>query len=720
MIVKNGKTFHLKGKNSSYIMALNECGNLIHYYFGKKLADRDYSKKIINDNRTLMCCEENGFFLGTALQEYPAYGYTDMRTPAYIARNSDKNTVSHLVFKDYSITENKTADVKGMPSLYMGEQSAQTLEITLMDEITGLETVLSYTVFDEYDIIARSTKFINASDETITLESAYSMSIDFPKCEYDVVYFPGAWSREREYTRVAVRQGEKIDISNATGGSGHGMNPFVILCKKDASEKFSEAYGFSLIYSGNHSTAIDCDAFGNTRVMQGLNPLGFAQELKPGEVFYTPQSVVSYSFEGFGGISRQMHDVYRQNLSKSSWADKDRPILINNWEGTYYDFNEEKLLNIARLGKEAGMELFVLDDGWFGKRNDDKTSLGDWFTNREKLPSGIEELARKVQELGINFGLWFEPEMVSPDSELYRAHPDWIIRTPKRTPALGRNQYMLDLTKAEVCDYIIDTLSEILEKAKINYVKWDYNRLMTDMPSDGYNHRYVLGLYRILDTLLERFPDLLIEGCSGGGGRFDAGMLAYSPQIWTSDNSDAIARLKIQYSTSMCYPLSSISAHVTASPNDQLGRFTSLKTRGDIAYTGAFGYELDITKMPEAEIEEVKVQIEFYKSISELIRTGDFYRLQSPYDGNYCSWQIVSKDKNEFLLFGCKILSVANSKDENIFPEGILENALYKDMETGECYGGDELMYYGFMPKYEAADFVTVLKHFKKVPEGEN
>lgn len=715
MIIKNGNTFHLIGKNSSYIMVLNECGNLLHYYYGKKLSDRDYSGKAKNDPRTLMCCDENGFFLGTALQEYPSYGYTDMRIPAYIARNHCGDSVSQLVYKSYCITENKTAEVKDMPSLYAGEQSAQTLEITLVDKVTKLEVVLSYTVFDEYDIIARSTKFVNNSDKEITLESAYSASIDFSKCDYDIIYFPGAWTREREYIRTSVRQGEKIDISNATGGSGHAMNPFVILCKKDATERLSEAYGFSLIYSGNHSTACECDMFGNTRVMQGINPLGFAQKLESGEEFYTPQSVISYSFEGFGGISRQMHDIYRRNISKNNRADKDRPILINNWEGTYFDFDEEKLLNIARLGKEAGMELFVLDDGWFGKRNDDKTSLGDWYANKEKLPSGIEQLSKKVQELGISFGLWFEPEMVSPDSELYRAHPDWIIRTPERTPALGRNQYMLDLTKPEVCDYIIASVGKIIEDAKINYIKWDYNRIMSDMPGDGYNHRYILGLYRILDALLEKFPDLLIEGCSGGGGRFDPGILAYAPQSWTSDNSDAISRLKIQYSTSMCYPLSAISAHVTASPNDLLGRSTPLRTRANVAYTGAFGYELDITKMSEEEIEEIKKQIEFYKSVRTLIRTGDFYRLQSPYEGNYCSWQIVSKDKTEFLLFGCRILSAPNFKDENIFPEGLEADAIYKELETGECYGGDELMYCGYTPEYEAADFVSVLRHFKMI-----
>ncbi len=715
MIVKNKNTFHLTGKNTSYIMALNEYGDLLHYYFGKKLLNRDYSAKIKNDDRTLMCCDENGFFLGTALQEYPAYGYTDLRNPAYIAKNNLGDSVSKLCYKSYCIKENETAYIEGMPSVFRGNLTPSTLEITLCDEITGLRIILSYTVFEEYDIILRSTKFINDSQNDIDIDSAYSASVDFAKHDYDLIYFPGAWSREREFVRVPIKQGEKIDISNASGGSGHAMNPFVILCDKNTTERSSDAYGFSLIYSGNHSSFCECDQFGNVRIMQGINPFGFSHSLKPGETFFTPQTVICYSSNGFGGISRQLHDIYRDNLCKSSWAQKDRPILINNWEGTYFDFDEKKLLNIAKLGKDAGMELFVLDDGWFGIRNDDKTSLGDWIANKKKLPSGIKGLTEKVNALGISFGLWFEPEMVSPDSDLYRSHPDWIIRTPHRNPALGRNQYMLDLTKSDVCDYIIKTLSTIIRDSGISYIKWDYNRIMTDMPCKGYNHKYTLGLYKILDSLLTEFPELLIEGCSGGGGRFDAGMLAYSPQIWTSDNSDSVARLKIQYSTSICYPLSSISAHVTASPNHQLGRFTPLKTRADVAYTGAFGYELDITKMPQSEIDEIKSQIKLYKDIRTLVRTGDFYRLQNPYESNYCGWQIVAKDGCEFILFTCRILSVANYKEESIMLEGLDETSVYVDVETGEEFGGDELMYAGVMPEYPYGDFSTIFKRFRKI-----
>ena len=601
-----------------------------------------------------------------------------------------------------------------MPSLFKGDKMAQTLEITLCDETVELEVVLSYTVFEEYNVVLRSSKFINKSDEEMTIDFAYSTSIDFGKRDLDLVYFPGAWGREREFVRTNINLGEKVDISNARGGSGHAMNPFVMLCDQNATEKNGDVYGFSLVYSGNHSSMTECDQYGNIRVNQGINPYGFEKVLKPDQTFYTPQSVLCYSNSGFGGLSREMHDVYRNNLCKNKWAKMDRPILINNWEGTYFDFTEEKLVEMAKKAKEVGIELFVLDDGWFGKRNDDTSSLGDWFVNKDKLPSGISGVAEKINNEGLKFGLWFEPEMVNPDSELYRKHPEWAISVPNIKPALGRNQLMLDLANDEVCNFVIKSLSDILGTASVSYVKWDYNRVMTDMPYKGYNHRYTLGLYKILDTLITNFPDVLFEGCSSGGGRFDAGMLAYSPQIWTSDNSDAISRLKIQYSTSMCYPISTISAHVTTSPNHQVGRITPLKTRAEVAYAGIFGYELDITKMSDDEIETVKKQIELYKKIRTLVRTGDFYRLQSPYNSNCCSWQIVSKDKSETILFGARILNISNSKEENILLDGLDRNMEYIDTETGKSYGGDELMFKGLTPVYENVDFSTFVKFFKK------
>ncbi len=713
MIIKNGNTFHLQGKNISYIIAVSQFGDLHHYYFGKKLSDRDYSKKLVVAAHALICYDEVGGATEAACLEYPSYGHTDLRTPAFSIKNRLGNTVSKPVLRSFAIKENAVTEVEGMPYILKNENNAQTLEITLADSEAGFEIVLSYTVFDEYDVILRNAKIKNASNEEITVESASSCGVDFEKGQYDVIYFPGAWTRERYMERVSVKSGMKMEIGNAKGGSGHVMNPFVILCDSKATEKSGDAYGFSLIYSGNHATTVECDQYGKVRVVQGLNPFEFEQVLNSGETFETPQTILSYSNDGLGGLSRAIHGVVANNLCRSNTAKKDRPILINNWEATYFDFTEEKLINLAKKAKAVEIELLVLDDGWFGKRNSDNCSLGDWVVNTEKLPLGIDGLSKKINDEGLKFGLWFEPEMANPDSDLFRAHPEWVISVPNVKPSLGRKQYMLDLANPDVCDYIIDVISGYLKSAKIDYIKWDYNRMMTDMPYKGYNHKYTLGLYRVYSTLVKNFPDVLIEGCASGGGRFDLGILAYSPQIWTSDNSDAISRLKIQYGTSMGYPICTMSAHVTASPNHQVGRITPLKTRAAVAYAGMFGYELDITTMSDAEIEEIREQIKFYNEIRTLVRTGDLYRLQSPYEGNYCSWMIVSKDKKEAVLVGVRVLSNSNFDDENIYLDGLCESFNYKDMETGEVFGGDELMYKGITPEYELSDFSAVVKYFK-------
>lgn len=714
MIVKNNKTFHLMGRNISYIMAVDSTGGLIHIHYGKKLADRDYSDvkhKFIG----WAAYDENNVTFDNINQEYPSYGYNDLRSPAYSVINGCGNGVSYLKYKSFEIKENYAPQISGMPSLFAGDKSAQTLEITLEDSIAGIQAVLSYTVFDEYDVILRNTKIINTSDSAIELDRAYSANLDIAADEYDLIHFSGGWAREREYFRTPVVQGTNTDISNARGGSGHCINPFIMLAERNADEDNGGVYGFSLVYSGNHSSAVECDQYGNIRIMQGINPFMFKAELMPGESFETPQSVLSYSDRGIGGISRELHDVFRTNLCRSKWQHMDRPILINNWEATYFDFNEEKLVAIAKKAKEAGIELFVLDDGWFGIRNDDFSGLGDWYVNRDKLPSGIDGLAKQINDIGMKFGLWIEPEMVNPDSDLYRAHPDWAISVPGRNPALSRNQLILDLSRDEVCDYIIESICGVLGSANIEYVKWDMNRPMTDMPYKGYNHKYTLGFYKIMDAITSAFPDILFEGCSGGGGRFDAGVLAYMPQIWTSDNSDAVARLKIQYSTSMGYPVSAMSAHVTAVPNHQNGRVTSLKTRAETAYAGVFGYELDITKMSDEEFETVKAQISKDKSLRTLMRTGDFYRLQSPYDTNYCGWEMVSKDKAEVFVYSCRVLSVANSHDRRIKLRGLDPSAMYANTETDKVYGGDELMYVGIEPEYAREDFASIAMTFSRL-----
>lgn len=710
MIYRNNKTIHLQSKNTSYVMVISEHGDLLHYHYGKKLADREYS--VISKQFGWCGNSPENYTLERDMQEYPSYGYIDLKTPSYSVRNAEGNSISVLKVCDVKVSDG-VYEPSGLPHILQKDSAAQTVYITLSDDIAGIKVTLIYSVFENYDVIVRSTKLTNCSDRPISVYSAYSACLELYTAERDVIYFPGSWARERYMERAEIRRGEKIDISNARGGSGHNMNPFAIVCDKNADENNGEAFGFSLIYSGNHSTFIECDSDLNMRIMQGINPQGFEWKLAPGESFETPQSVICYSAEGIGGISREFNRLYRSNLCRSEWADKDRPILINNWEATYFDFTEDKLIFLAEQAKDVGIEMFVLDDGWFGERNDDLRGLGDWFVNKNKLPSGIDGISQRINKIGLKFGIWIEPEMVNPDSELFRAHPDWAIHVPHRAPALSRNQLILDLSKKEVRDYIVNVISDILSQG-ISYVKWDMNRPMTDMPRPGYNHEYTLGYYDILDRITGAFPHILFEGCSGGGGRFDAGTLHYVPQIWTSDNSDAVARLKIQYSTSMCYPISAMSAHVTAVPNHQNGRITSLKTRADVAYAGIFGYELDVTKMSEEELAQVKEQIQFYKSIRTLIRTADFYRLQNPYETNYCTWAAANPDGSEAFVMSCKIQTVCDRENNYIKLSGLDISASYTDTLTGNVYYGDELLNRGIMFKYAKEDFATVILHLVK------
>lgn len=718
MIIKNGNTIHLQGREISYIMLENEKGDLLNFYFGKKIADCDYSL-MKNEWAEIWGFVSNEVPLDVYPQEYPSYGYSDLRNPAYQIINRYGNMVSRLRVKEYIIHNDTTACTDGMPCLFKGDKSADTLEVVLYDDIIDFEVHLYYTVFEEYNIIARSAVLINRADENIEVVSAYSASVDFPRGsganEYDMIHFAGAWGREREMIRTPLKMGMRAEAENSRGGSGHQMNPFVMIADSNANEEYGSVYGFSLIYSGNHSTVAKMDQFGGIRVQQGINPHQFSAVLAKNERFATPQSVICYSDTGFGGISREYHDVYRNNLMRSKWVNQKRPILINNWEGTYFDFTEDKLLAMARKAKEAGIELFVLDDGWFGKRDNDRCSLGDWVVNKQKLPSGIDGLAKKINDIGLKFGLWFEPEMVSPDSDLYRTHSDWAVKVNERIPVESRQQLVLDLSRDDVCDYIINAVSNILSAANIEYVKWDMNRQITDMPYRGFNHKYTLGYYKIVSAITEKFPNVLFEGCSAGGARFDSGVLAYMPQIWASDNSDAVSRLKIQYSTSMCYPVSTISSHVTASPNHQCGRMTSLKTRADVAHMGTFGYELDITGVSDEEFEEIKRQIEYEKKIQSLMLNGDLYRLISPYESNYCSWEVVSKDKKQAFLFGCKILAVAQTKGEIVKMRGLKENCMYKDTSTGEIYSSDMLMNRGIRMNYNMSDFATVSRIFEIV-----
>lgn len=714
MIKRNGNTIHLTGREISYVMVINEDGDLINFHMGKKIADRDYAS--MKAEWAEECGRiSNAISLDVYPQEYPSYGLSDLRNPAYEIVNKFGHPSAKLTVKDIIIHENEAIKVKDMPSLYKGDCKADTLEVVLYDEAIDFEARLYYVVFEDYNIIARHAVLINRAAEDIEISSAYSMSLDFPRGDYDMVHFAGAWLRERDFIRTPLQLGAKLEASNARGASGHQMNPFAMICSRDADEVNGEVFGLSLVYSGNHSTVASVDQFGYLRVQQGINPLSFRWTLRKDEEFCTPQSIICYSDKGFGKMSREMHDVVRNNIMTSPFTHKERPILINNWEGTYFDFTEKKLLAIAKKAQKAGIELFVLDDGWFGQRNDDHRGLGDWYVNKKKLPSGIDGLASKINKLGMKFGLWFEPEMVNPDSDLYRAHPDWAVHIDERTPLEMRQQLVLDLTKPEVRDYIVKAVSDILSTANIEYVKWDMNRMITDMPCLGYNHRYTLGFYDIMHRIVTAFPHILFEGCSSGGGRYDLGVLAYMPQFWASDNSDAGCRFKIQYTTSMCYPIYSIGSHVTAVPNHQCGRTTRLKTRGDTAYMGAFGYELDITKCSDDEIKEIEAQVEFEKKIRSLMCEGDFYRLVNPYDCNYCSWETVSKDKNRVFLFAGKMMAVAFDKNPKIRLQGLCPDKLYKNTANGEFYGGDLLMNRGIDVGFKGDDFATQVILFEAV-----
>lgn len=716
MITVNNNTIHLRGRDISYIMTVSGHGDLLHFHFGKKLGDREYSVPMAY--KTWSAFTPEGYTLENVPQEYPSYGYADLRPGAYTVLNGAGNEAAQLKFKSVR-TEKGAAVIKGMPRLRNegctgGDDGAETAYVTLADETAGIEAELAYTVFDSFNAVARSVVIKNISSAPITLRSVYSSCLELDSAERELIYLPGSWAAERQIERAAVRRGIKIDISNERGGSGHNMNPFVMAAEKGAGEEHGEVYSMSLIYSGDHSTLAACASDGTLRIMQGINPRGFEMTLAPGESFCAPQSVLCFSNNGFGGISRELSRLYREHLCPPRWSMSERPILINNWEATYFDFDEERLVEIAAKAAKAGIELFVMDDGWFGERNNDDRGLGDWTVNRKKLPSGLKGLAERINALGMKFGLWIEPEMVNPDSELYRAHPDWAIHVDGRAPAQSRQQLILDITRPEVREYIINSIKKVLSEGNIEYVKWDMNRPMTDMPYPGYNYRYTMGLYEIAEALTSAFPDVLFEGCAGGGGRFDPGMLYYYPQVWTSDNSDAVARLKIQYGTSMAYPVSAMGAHVTAVPNHQNGRITPLSTRAAAAYIGAFGYELDITAMSDEELAEVKEQTEFAKKLRRLMLEGDFYRIDDPFSGNYCTWEVVSRDGAEAFLMTCKVLSDTGNAERRIKLKGIDEHAEYRG-DDGNVYHGDELAFRGICAEYGNFDFSARVLHLKKI-----
>ncbi|SDB83856.1 alpha-galactosidase [Pelagirhabdus alkalitolerans] len=719
------RTFHLQTIQTSYMMQIVNEGYLAHLYWGERVRearmprplryrDRGFSPNPNSDDRS--------FSLDTLPQEYPGYGNTDFRSPAVYIDQNNGSRITDLRYLTHRIYNGKPK-LQGLPATYTeNESEADTLEIDLYDHVIRLKVTLQYTVYHDYSAITRSVKYRNEGKETVRLEKVQSMNVDFRDSKFEMINLPGAHVRERDIERLALRRGSQ-SVESRRGSSSHHQNPFVALVRPETTETCGEAYGFSFVYSGNFKAEIEVDQTEQTRVNIGINDFDFSWKLEHNQTFQTPEVVMVHSSKGLGEMSRIYHNLYGDRLIRGRYRDQERPVLINNWEATYFDFDETSILNIADRAKDAGIELFVLDDGWFGKRHDDFTSLGDWFVDQEKLPNGLNALAEKINAKGMQFGLWFEPEMVSPESELYKEHPDWCLHVPDRRRSQARNQLILDFSREDVCNEMIKRVSVILESAPINYVKWDMNRNMTEIgsafwPEDQQKevaHRYILGLYYVLEKITSRFPDILFESCSGGGGRYDPGMLHYMPQTWTSDNTDAISRLRIQYGTSLVYPISSMASHVSEVPNHQVGRITPLSTRGHVAMDGNLGYELDVTKLTEEDIQEIKQQVDFYKTVRQTIQFGDFYRLVNPFNEKDYGSIHVNQDKTEAVFIHVNQLAEPNGPFKSVKLSGLDPDKDYKVEELDAIYGGDELMRIGLNIPYPNRDFNSTLYRLSAV-----
>lgn len=757
---KQSKCFHLYNDEVSYIMRIMENGQLENLYYGKKIHDKEdfaYFHDEAMRSQMSVCIPEPGLLsMQYTRQEYPSYGTGDYRSPAVTIAQENGSRIIDFKYAGHEIYSGKK-EILPLSATYVEEkEEAETLEVTLHDNVMDTDLILSYTIYEAYPVITRNTKFVHKGKEKIVLERAMSASVEFLDMDYEMVQLSGGWSRERYVKNRKLEMGiQSIQSLNGTCcGAEH--NPFLALKRPHTTESQGEVYGFSLVYSGNYLGQVEVSTFDMTRVMMGINPEDFSWELKSGESFQTPEVVMVYSDKGLNKMSQTYHRLYRKRLMHGEWRDKARPILLNNWEATYFDFNEEKILTIAKKAKEAGVELFVLDDGWFGARNDDYRGLGDWYVNLEKLPDGISGLSKKVEELGLKFGLWVELEMVNKDSDLYRAHPDWIISAPNRFESHARHQNVLDFSRNEVVDYIYEMIAKVIRESSISYIKWDMNRYMSEPYSKGsapceqgkVMHKYILGVYDLYTRLTTEFPHILFESCASGGARFDPAMLYFAPQTWCSDDTDASERTKIQYGTSYVYPIVSMGSHVSAVPNHQMHRITPIETRANVAYFGTFGYELDLNLLSDAEIETVKKQIAFMKEHRELIQMdGDFYRLLSPFEGNETAWMVVSSDKTQAVAAFYQRLNKVNASWLRLKLDGLDANTKYEvscdmapvtsyDAKIAEAYGhkteedsvktyqayGDELMSAGIPIDREelnkkGGDFASLLYTLKKVDE---
>ena len=713
---ENQKSFYLGAGKASYVLHVDEDGRLLNQHWGARVPNGALSPDF-SHYPTLASFDPRTNALPW---ELPTRGSGWYGEPAVAATNAKGDDMVQLTYVSHAIYMGKNR-LPGLPATFARrEGDAETLEVELMDRLTGLRVTAVYGVFERTGAITRSLRLKNESGEDMQINGVLSASAPVHGSGYDVIHLKGAWARERHVMRQTQGEGE-YRIFSQRGASGHEANPFLALCEKSATEFSGEVWAVSLVYSGSFEALSYVNNTENSRLSIGLNPDVFTWKLEPGETFVSPEAAMVYSPDGLNGMSHAFHRLYSENLMRSKWFERDRPILINNWEATYFNFNEEKILQIARRAKELGVEMLVLDDGWFGKRNTDNCSLGDWVVNPEKLPGGLNGLSDRLHDLGLKFGLWFEPEMISPDSDLYRAHPDWCLHVDGRARVEMRNQLILDLSRKEVQDYIIESVSAALESARIEYVKWDMNRNMTEPFSGAQTperqketqHRYMLGLYRVLEEITARFPEILFESCSGGGGRFDPGMLYYMPQTWTSDDSDAVERMFIQYGTSFVYPPCAMGAHVSAVPNHQTGRTTAMQTRGDVALGGNFGFELDLSQLSDADAETVRRLIEREKQVRTLVRTGEFTRLLSPFDHPYAAWQFRARDNSEALICAYRLMTRPATPHLLLRVSGLDESAVYMDDDGNTCSGA-ALTRYGIW-LHLPGDFTSKVIHLRRI-----
>ena len=714
------QVFTLQTKRTTYQMKAGDYGILLHLYYGARVEDctMDYllhRKDVGFSGNPYEAGEDRTFSLDTLPQEFPSYGVGDYRNNCVGVCQADGTRAADFRYVSWEIREG-AHKIPGLPCLFDEDETAETLVIFLEDAASSLKLELYYVVFADRDVIARSARITNGGKEAVRLEKMMSACLELPNGSWEAIHFHGRHAMERRLERLPLMHGT-MEVGSRRGTSSHQHNPGVILCSPDATEEHGGCYGLSLIYSGSFSMEIEMDQMDSVRAVCGINPEFFEYRLEPGEAFDTPQLMMTYSGSGLGRMSANFHSIIRHNLCRGKYKFARRPVLINNWEATYFDFNEEKILSIARQASELGIEMLVLDDGWFGSRDSDNAGLGDWFVNTDKLKGGLTDLVTGINGLGMKFGIWIEPEMVNEDSRLYREHPDWALTIPGRKPCRSRNQLVLDMSRSEVRDYVFDSIAAVLKSANVEYVKWDMNRSICDvysaaLPKERQGevyHRYVLGIYDLMERFTSSFPNILFEVCSGGGGRFDPAILYYSPQIWCSDDTDGIERLEIQYGTSFFYPISAVGSHVSAIPNHQTGRRTPLATRGVVAMAGSFGYEMDLNLLTEDEKEAVKAQVEDYKKYYDLIHNGDYYRLTSPQgDSGFTAWQFVSGDKTRTLLNLVITHVRANAPDLWFKLRGLDPEKRYRLEENGRIYSGSALMNAGISIPMIMGDYPAV------------